>query len=160
MKVRVASIKEQLSNSCVASLYSHLLTLWEPGYDIFVLWNQPKTSSCQFPYQCPSSTADCARELFDGSNELASLLVCTRKKIFCWGLLIFCEWRYKWSSLWAILAHVVWPRVQPLDLEVFRWSFHWKLGTSPKSFEPLIDFPAFLVQKLWSKINKLIIYFN
>jgi len=22
------------------------LTLWQPGYDIFVLWNRPKTSSC------------------------------------------------------------------------------------------------------------------
>ena len=27
-----------------------------------------------------------------------------------------------------------------------------------ESFEPLIDFLAFLVQKLWSKINKLINY--
>jgi len=61
-------------------LYSHhlqfsgcVLTHWEPGYDILVLWNRPKTSSCQLPYQRPSSSADCARELFKGSNKLASL---------------------------------------------------------------------------------------
>jgi len=50
------------------------LTLWQPGYDIFVLWFQPKTSSCQLPYQRPSSSADCARELFNGSNGSASLV--------------------------------------------------------------------------------------
>jgi len=44
------------------------LTLWELGYDIFVLWNRPKTSSCQLPYQHHSSSANCTRELFKGSN--------------------------------------------------------------------------------------------
>jgi len=32
-------------------------------------------------------------------------------KSFCW---IFCEWRHKWSSFRVILAHVAWPRAQPL----------------------------------------------
>ena len=31
--------------------------------------------------------------------------------------------------------------------KVFGWSFHWKLGS------PLIDFLAFLVQKLWSRVQ-------
>jgi len=31
---------------------------------------------------------------------------------------------------WAILAHVTWPRAQPLG-QAFCWSFHWKLGSSP-----------------------------
>ena len=57
-------------------------TLWEPGYDIFILWNPPKTSSCQLPYQHPSSSADCARELFKGSNGSDSLLDCTRKNFW------------------------------------------------------------------------------
>ena len=65
------------------------LTLCELGCDIFVLWNQPKTSSCQLPYQHPSSSADCARELFKASNRSDSLLVCTQKKFFGWGLRIF-----------------------------------------------------------------------
>jgi len=38
-----------------------LINIWEPGYDIFVLWNRPKTSSCWLPYQRHSSSADCAR---------------------------------------------------------------------------------------------------
>jgi len=90
--------RAQLLDQSVSLKFS--LTLWEPGYDIFVLWNRPKTSSCQLPYQQPSSSTDCDRELFKGSNGSASLLVCTRKKIICWGLRIFCEWRHKWSSFW------------------------------------------------------------
>jgi len=59
---------------------------------------RPKTSSCQLPSQRPGSSADCARELFMGSNGSASFLACTRKKFFGWGLWIFCEWHHKWSS--------------------------------------------------------------
>jgi len=76
-----------------------------------------KISSCQLPCQCHSSSADCARRLFTPSNGLASL-VCTRKDFFGWGLRIFCEWRHKWSSFGAILAHVTWPRAQPLSQSV------------------------------------------
>ena len=65
------------------------LTLWEPVYDIFVLWKWPKTSSFRLPYQCHNSSADCARELLKGSNELDSLLDYTRKKFFWLGLRIF-----------------------------------------------------------------------
>ena len=53
------------------------LTLSESGYNIFVLWNWPETSSCQLPYQRHSSSTDCARELNKSSNGSASLLVCT-----------------------------------------------------------------------------------
>jgi len=115
------------------------LTLWESGYDIFVLWFQPKTSNCQLPYQRPSCSADCARELFKGSNGSDSLLDCTRKKCFGWGLRIFCEWRHKWSSFWAILAHVAWPRVQPLGQSIsLKFSLETRLES--ESVEPLIDF--------------------
>ena len=41
-----------------------------------------KNSSFRLPYQCPSSSADCARELFKGSNGSASLVDCTRKTVF------------------------------------------------------------------------------
>ena len=37
-------------------------------------------SSFWLPYQRPSSSADCAGELFNGSNGSASLVDCTRKK--------------------------------------------------------------------------------
>jgi len=39
-----------------------------------------KNSNFRLPYQRPSSSADCATELFKGSNGLASLVDCTRKK--------------------------------------------------------------------------------
>jgi len=73
-----------------------------------------KNSSFQLPYQQPNSSADCARELFKGSNGSASLVDCTRKKFFGWGGWIFCDWRHKWSSFGVILDHVAWPRAQPL----------------------------------------------
>jgi len=44
-----------------------------------------KKSSFQLPYQRPNSFADCAIELFKGSNGSASLVDCTRKKIFWLG---------------------------------------------------------------------------
>ena len=70
---------------------------------------------------------------------------------------IFCDWRHKWSSFGVILAHVAWPRAQPLGQTVsLKFSLETKLES--ESFEPLIDFLAFLVQNLWSKINKLINY--
>jgi len=54
-------------------------------YTVFVLWNLPKTSSCQLPYQHHSYSTNCATKLFKGSNRSASLLVCTREKIFLVG---------------------------------------------------------------------------
>jgi len=46
---------------------------------------------------------------------------------------------------------------QPLGQSVLlKFSLETRLES--ESFEPLIDFLAFLVQKLWSKINKLINY--
>ena len=70
---------------------------------------------------------------------------------------IFCEWRHKWNSFGVILAHVAWPRAQPLGQSI-SLKFSLQTGCKSKSFEPLINFLAFLIQKLWSKINKLINY--
>jgi len=133
---------------------SHL-TPWEPVYGIFVLGFRPKNSSFWLPYQHPSSSTDCARELLKSSNGSASLVDCNRKKFFGWGVRIFCDWRHKWSSFRVILAHVTWPRAQPLGQRV---SLKFKLETrlESESFEPLIDFLAFLVENLWFKISKLI----
>ena len=62
-----------------------------------------KNSSFRLPYQRPSSSADCARELFNGSNGSASLVDSTRKKFFGWWVWIFCEWCHKWSSFTLML---------------------------------------------------------
>ena len=89
-----------------------------------------KNRSFRLPYQRPSASADCARELFNGSNGSASLVDCTRKKFFACGVRVFCEWRHKWSSFRVIM--VMLPGLGPNHLaEVFRWSFHWKLDSSP-----------------------------
>jgi len=47
----------------------------------------------------------------------------------------------------GFLAHVAWPRAQPLGQSVsLKFSLETRLES--ESFEPLIDFLAFLVQKL------------
>ena len=82
-----------------------LLTLLEPpGFGDFCKTN----SSFQLPYQRPSSSAHCARELFSSSNGSASLVDCTRKKFFAQGVGFFCEWRHKWRTFMP-LAHFAWP---------------------------------------------------
>ena len=111
----------------------YFLTLWEPAYDIFVLQFRPKNSSFHLPCQHPSSSADWARELFKGSNGSASLVDCTRKKIFGWGVQIFGDWCHKWSSFGVILAHVAWPRAQPLGQSV-SLKFSLETGLESKSF--------------------------
>jgi len=75
--------------------------------------------------------------------------------------IFFCEWSNKWSNKWSsfgvILAHVAWSRAQPLGQSVsLKFSLETRLES--ESFERLIDFLAFLGQKLWSQTNKLINY--
>jgi len=135
-------------HSCTTEkCYITAITLWEPVYDIFILRFRPKNISFWLPYQHHSSSANCTRELFKSSNRSASLLVCTWKKIFCWRVRIFCEWRYKWSSSGVIFAHVSWPKAQPLGQSVLLM-FLLETRLESKSFEPLIDFLAFLGQNL------------
>jgi len=49
--------------------------------------------------------------------------------------------------LGVILAHVTWPRAQPLGQSV-SLKFPLETRLESETFEPLIDFLAFLVQKL------------
>ena len=106
------------------------------------------------------STILCILTLWERAYDIfvsASLVDCTRKKFFWLGVRIFCEWHHKRSSFGVILAHVAWPRAKRLGQSVLlKFSLETRLES--ESFEPLIDFLAFLVQKLWSKINKLINY--
>jgi len=136
--------------------YEPKFPLWEPAYDIFVLRFQPKKTAV---FGCLTNALAnppiCVRELFKGSNGSASLVDYTQKKFFGWGMQIFCDWHHKLSSFGVILAHVAWPRAQPLGQSVsLKFSLETRLES--ESFEPLIDFLAFLVQKLSLKINKLI----
>jgi len=89
-----------------------------------------KNSSFQLPYQRLSSSTHCARGLFSGLNGSASLVDCNRKKIFCLGGAVFCEWCHKWRTF-----RPPWPTLPGLGANrwvvVFRWSFYWKLGCNP-----------------------------
>jgi len=69
-------------------VFKKFLTLWHPGgFSDF----RKKNNSFRLPYQRPSSSTDYAKELFNGSNGSASLVDCTRKKFFAWGVWFFCE---------------------------------------------------------------------
>jgi len=108
-----------------------ILTPWELGYDIFIPGNRPKTSSCQLPYQRHSSSADCTRELFKPSKDLASLLVCTQKENFlvggCGFFVSDVISEVVFVPFWLML-----PGLGPNRFaQVFHWSFHWKPGSSP-----------------------------
>jgi len=39
------------------------------------------------------------------SKDAASFLVCTWKKIFCLGIVFFCEWRHKWRTFRPYWPH-------------------------------------------------------
>ena len=95
------------------------------------------------PYQCHSSSADCARELFKGSNGLASLLDCTRKKIFLLGTS---------TRSVALTSREKFSR-KATCVSVF---FFRKSPKAPgcQSVKPSIGFLVFLIQKLWPKNNK------
>ena len=76
----------------------------------------PKNNSFWLPYQRPSSSADCTRELFMGSNGSASLVDCTRKNFLVGGCVFFpkitkSSWTSKsqtpWSQLPVVAAWVL-----------------------------------------------------
>jgi len=60
-------------------------------------------SSFWLPYQRPSSSTDCARELFKGSNRSASLVDCTKKKFFCRFFVTDVISEVVLGSLWLML---------------------------------------------------------
>ena len=82
-----------------------------------------ENSNFQLLYQRPSSSADCARELFNGSNGSVSLVDCTRKK-FLPG-----------------------PGRQPLDGSI-SLKFLLETRLQSESFDTLDDLLGFRVQKL------------
>ena len=84
----------------------YVLTLWEPAYDIFILRFRPKKQQFRLPYQRPSSSTDCARELFKGSDGSASLVDGTRKNFCGWGCGFFVSdviSEVVWGSFWLML---------------------------------------------------------
>ena len=70
------------------------LTFWHPvGFGD----SCAKTSGSHVALRARNLGTENGRELFKGSKD-ASLLVCTQKKFFGWGVLIFCKWCHKWKA--------------------------------------------------------------
>jgi len=83
------------------------------------------------------------------------------KEKFGFGFRVFCEWPHKWCRFLVILPHITLPRVQLLNGRIsLKFLLETKLESM--SFEPLIDFLAFLVQTLLISylIMGLINYFS
>jgi len=121
-----------------------IFTLWLLVYECIVLENWGKTRVFRLTYQAHSSSADCARELFKPSKYSANLEVRNEKKIVL-GFCFFVDDII--SRFLAIFGCWYLTCAQPLDGSI---PFKFSLQTMLKSafFETLIDFVAFLVQKL------------
>ena len=82
------------------------------------------------------------------SKNAASLLVCTQKKVFAWGLRFFCEWRHKWKTFRLPWPTLPGPRCQPLGDSISR-KFLLQTRLQSESFDTLDNLLGFWVQKLW-----------
>jgi len=84
-------------------------------------------------------------DLVEMSKDAASLIVCTRKIIFCLGGVFFCLWHHKWRTFWPSSPG---PGLQPLDGSI-SLKFLLDSGLQSESFDNLDDLLRFRVQKLW-----------
>jgi len=87
-------------------------------------------------------------DLVEESKDAVSLLVCTRKKIFAWGLRVFCEWRHKWRTFRPPRPTLPGPGRQPLGGSI-SLKFLLETRLQSVSFDSLDDLLGFQVQKLW-----------
>ena len=88
----------------------------------------------------------CSTDPVKVSKDAASLLVCTRKKIFCFGG-SFCEWRHKWRTFRPPWPTLPGPGHQPLGGSIsLKFLLETKLQS--ESFDTLDDLLGFRVQKL------------
>jgi len=83
-------------------------------------------------------------DLVEVSKDVASLVVCTRKKYFAWGVQVFCECRHKWRTFWPLSPG---PGRQPIDGSIsLKFLLDSRLQSEP--FDTLDDLLGFRVQKL------------
>jgi len=72
----------------------------------------------------------------------------SKKKIFGWGLQIFCEWHHKWKAFRPPWPTLPGPGHQPLDDNI-SLIFLLETRLQSESFDTLDDLLGFQVQKLW-----------
>jgi len=82
------------------------------------------------------------------SKDVASLVACTQKKIFCLGVWIYCQWRHKWRTFRQPWPTLPGPGLKPLDGSI-SLKFLLETRLQSESFDTLDDLLRFQVQKLW-----------
>jgi len=90
----------------------------------------------------------CSTDLVKVSKNVASILVCTRKKNFAWGMRVFCEWCHKWRTFRQPWSTLLGPGRQPLGGSI-SLKFLLETRLQSKSFDTLDDLLGFRVLKLW-----------
>jgi len=94
-----------------------------------------------------NSGAESGRELFKSLKNIASLLVCTRKKFCGWGLWIYCERCHKWRTFRTFWPTSPRPELKPLDGSIlFKFLLETRLQT--QSFDTFDDLLGFRVEQL------------
>jgi len=86
-----------------------------------------------------------ATDLGKGSKDLASLVVCTWKKFFAWGVWIFCEWHHKWRTFRPPWPTLPGPGPKPLD-DSISLKFLLETRLQSESFDTVDDLLGFWVQ--------------
>jgi len=87
-------------------------------------------------------------DLVEASKDVASFLVCTRKKFFCLGVAFFYEWCHRWRTFRPPWPTLPGPGCQPLDGSI-SLKFLLETRLQSESFDTLDDFLGFRVQNLW-----------
>ena len=83
-------------------------------------------------------------DLVEASKDAASFLVCTRNKIFAWGMQVFCEQRYKWRTFTPPWPTLPGPGRQPLSVSI-SLKFLLETRLQSKSFDTSDDLLGFQV---------------
>jgi len=76
-------MKYPFISSILSSFFHKVVSHFESRRTIYLYFD--KYSSFWLPYQRPSSSADCAKKVFKGSNQLTSLVDCTQTNFLVGG---------------------------------------------------------------------------
>jgi len=103
-----------------------------------------KTAGLHVALRGNISTSVRVTDLVEVSKDVASLVVCTLKKFFGWGMQVFYEWRHKWRTFWPPSPG---PGRQLLDGSV-SLKFLLETNLQSESFDTTNDMLGSWVQKL------------
>jgi len=84
-------------------------------------------------------------DVVEASKDAASLLVCTQKNFFAWGMRVFCERCHKWRAFRPPWPTLPGPGCQPFGGILLKFLLETRLQS--ESFDTLDDLLGFQVQK-------------